>query len=168
MGSAYAGVSRKQKYLLFPGIHVKVVNSYAAASLFVLVNFANRLDFPTLGNPINATRASPDLATAKPSPGPLDVLPPSGFRSSLRSLQSLAFRRPKCELVALFFCVIFISCSISLIFSRIPMLKLEFIEKITQKQCWTDWKIMERIEIWFMIHGEFLVVFTENQAKFDF
>ena len=122
----------KNKNVPFPGIQVKVVNSYAAASLFVSVSFANKLDFPTLGNPINATLASPDLATANPSPGPLDALPPSGFRSCLRSLQSLAFRRPKCELVALFFCVIFISCSISLIFSRIPMLKLEFIEKITQ------------------------------------
>jgi len=57
-------------YLILPGIHVKVVNSYAATFDSVLVNLHKRVDFPTEGNPINPTLASPDLETSKPSPPP--------------------------------------------------------------------------------------------------
>eukprot|EP00968_Pinguiococcus_pyrenoidosus_P017278 scaffold1704_cov246-Pinguiococcus_pyrenoidosus.AAC.18 len=61
---------RQSRYRMFPGMHVSVVNSYAAASLFVPVRVLRSDDLPTLGNPINATRPSPCLATLKPSPPP--------------------------------------------------------------------------------------------------
>lgn len=48
-------------------MHVSVVNSYEAASDCVPVSFVSSVDFPTDGNPINPTRASPDLDTSKPS-----------------------------------------------------------------------------------------------------
>ncbi len=40
-----------------PGIHVKVVNSYAATFDSVPVNFVSKVDFPTDGNPTSPTRA---------------------------------------------------------------------------------------------------------------
>ena len=40
-------------------MHVSVVNSYAAASLFVPVSAVSRVDLPTEGNPISAMRPSP-------------------------------------------------------------------------------------------------------------
>lgn len=56
-------------------MQVNVVKSYAACSDSVFVNALNKLDLPTLGNPIRATLASPDFATSKPSPFlPPDVL----------------------------------------------------------------------------------------------
>lgn len=55
-------------YSILPGIHVKVVNSYEAAIDSVLVNLDRRVDLPTEGNPMSATRASPDFITSKPSP----------------------------------------------------------------------------------------------------
>lgn len=45
-----------------PGMQVKVVNSYAAVSLFVSVTAFKSDDFPTDGKPINATRPSPLFA----------------------------------------------------------------------------------------------------------
>ena len=48
--------------------------------------------FPTEGNPINATRASPLLRTSNPSPFSLDF---DGSKSCDRYLASFAFRRPK-------------------------------------------------------------------------
>ena len=54
--------------LSFPGIQVRVVNSYAAATLAVSVSFVSMVDLPTEGNPIKATRASPDFITSNPSP----------------------------------------------------------------------------------------------------
>ena len=56
---------RAPRNFIVPGIHVKVVNSYAAASLFVPVNDVNKVDFPTLGKPTNPIRVSPDLVTTK-------------------------------------------------------------------------------------------------------
>lgn len=44
-------------------MHVKVVNSYAAASLFVPVKDVSNVDFPTLGKPTNPMRVSPDFVT---------------------------------------------------------------------------------------------------------
>ena len=80
-------------------MHVNVVNSYAAAMLSVPVSLVNSVDFPTLGNPINATRASPDFITSKPSPvlPPLDVL---RDKSSCRYRASFAFNSPKWNSVA--------------------------------------------------------------------
>lgn len=75
-------------------MQVNVVNSYAAASDSVPVasytiieeknatlpvSFESKLDFPTDGKPISATRASPTLATSKPSPFAPDPL--AGSRS---------------------------------------------------------------------------------------
>ena len=54
---------RAPRYFIVPGIQVNVVNSYAAASLFVPVKEVNKVDFPTLGKPTNPIRVSPDLVT---------------------------------------------------------------------------------------------------------
>mmetsp|Transcript_14268 Transcript_14268/g.17990 ORF Transcript_14268/g.17990 Transcript_14268/m.17990 type:complete len:254 (+) Transcript_14268:688-1449(+) len=106
-------------YCIVPGMHVKVVNSYAAASDWVAVRVPRRVDFPTEGKPMRAMRASPRRLTSKPSPPP----PEEEFstRSSLRSLASLAFSVPRWYSVALFFWVRAISASISFIFSITPM-----------------------------------------------
>ena len=66
-------------YSSTPGMAVRVVNEYAAASLLVLVILDKKVDFPTEGNPTSATRASPLLLTSKPLPPP--PLPPVGSRS---------------------------------------------------------------------------------------
>jgi len=50
------------------------------------------VDFPTEGNPIIPTLASPDFDTSNPSP--VTFLPPAGSINSLFSLASLAFKRP--------------------------------------------------------------------------
>ena len=89
-------------YLYIPGTHVTVVNSHYATSLSIPVILFSKVDFPTEGNPIRPIRASPDLETSNPSPGP-----PFPFESpsicSLFSFASFAFRSPKCPSVALFF-----------------------------------------------------------------
>ena len=54
--------------------------------------------FPTEGNPIMATRASPDLSTSKPSP--FSPFLPVGSSSCPRYLASLAFNVPKWYSVA--------------------------------------------------------------------
>ena len=54
---------RAPRYFIVPGMHVKVVNSYAAASLFVPVKDVSNVDFPTLGKPTNPMRVSPDFVT---------------------------------------------------------------------------------------------------------
>ena len=46
-------------YWKVPGMHVSVVNSYAAASLLVPVSLVNKVDLPTDGKPTRPTRASP-------------------------------------------------------------------------------------------------------------
>eukprot|EP00958_Prasinococcus_capsulatus_P011490 scaffold1142_cov387-Prasinococcus_capsulatus_cf.AAC.4 len=84
------------------------------------VSIVRRVDLPTEGNPMSATRACPKRCTSKPSPA-APVLPP-GSSSCVRSLASFALSWPKWYSVALFFCVRAISSSISLIFSWIPML----------------------------------------------
>lgn len=78
--------------------------------------------FPTDGNPMNPTLATPVLATSKPAEVyqnherlPYDVLRPdslpppppldAGVNNSLRNFASLAFSCPKWYDVALFFCV---------------------------------------------------------------
>lgn len=50
-------------------MHVSVVNSYPAAIDSVSVSSFRSDDFPTLGNPIIATRPSPLLATSNPLGG---------------------------------------------------------------------------------------------------
>eukprot|EP00056_Hartaetosiga_gracilis_P006068 m.92737 g.92737 ORF g.92737 m.92737 type:complete len:318 (-) comp12366_c0_seq3:1173-2126(-) len=109
-------------YRITPGTVVNVVNSYAAASEYTPARLVSKVDFPTEGNPTKPTRASPVFGTSNPSPLP----PPEVFTeiSSCLSLARRAFKRPRCFAVALFFCVLAISASISSIFSRTPMLLL--------------------------------------------
>ena len=54
--------------------------------------------FPTDGNPMRATLASPDFWTSKPVPPPLDF--PTGSRSWALYRASLAFNRPRWYSVA--------------------------------------------------------------------
>jgi len=58
------------------------------------VSFVKSVDFPTDGNPIIPTLASPDFDTSNPSPAGPPFLPPVGSISSRLSLASFAFRRP--------------------------------------------------------------------------
>lgn len=104
-----------------PGMQVKVVNSYEAASLAVDVIKLRKVDYktpsiraclvhqkygttgvivtlPTEGNPIRATLASPDFITSKPSPlAPADF---EGSRSWALYLANLAFNKPRWYSVA--------------------------------------------------------------------
>lgn len=57
------------------------------------------LTLPTEGNPMRATRASPDFITSKPSP--LDEADLEGSRSCARYLASFAFSRPRWYSVAM-------------------------------------------------------------------
>lgn len=70
-----------------------MVNSYAAASDSVEVRAPSKDDFPTEGKPINATRASPFLATSNPSPELEPPPPPDdcSTNNSFRRRASLAF-----------------------------------------------------------------------------
>lgn len=79
--------------IIFPGIHVKVVNSYAATLDIVPVNFVNNVDFPTEGNPIIPTLASPVLETSNPSPVP-PLLPLAPSISSRFNFASFALSVP--------------------------------------------------------------------------
>ena len=97
------------------------MNSYAAASLFVSVSFANKLGFFQITLEINASLASPDLYEGILRPA-ADAFASVRIQKLSSKLAKSCLQKTKCELVALFFCVIFISCSISLIFSRIPMM----------------------------------------------
>ena len=67
------------------------------------VNLFSNVLFPTEGNPISPTRASPVFETSNPSPPPPPPLlvPPS--ISCALSLANLAFSMPRWALVALFF-----------------------------------------------------------------
>jgi hypothetical protein len=56
------------------------------------------------------------MPTSPPPPGP-----EAGASSSVRSFANRALSMPMCALVALLFCVLLISSSTSLIFSRMPM-----------------------------------------------
>jgi len=105
-----------------PGMQVRVVNSYEAASLAVDVIKLRKVDYkntsiraclvvhhkhgtvgviitlPTEGNPIRATLASPDFITSKPSPlAPADF---EGSRSWALYLANLAFNKPRWYSVA--------------------------------------------------------------------
>ena len=101
LGDTYniANLTNIQKLLHFivPGIHVSVVNSYAAASLLVPVSVVNKVLLPTLGNPTNPTLVSPLFVTSNPRPASLlpALLPPGPLISSLRNLASLAFSVPR-------------------------------------------------------------------------
>ena len=108
-----------------PGMHVSVVNSYDAASDFVVVNVERIVDLPTDGKPMSATRASPTFSTSKPSPAP----PPAfGVSSSaVRSFASRARSEQRCDIVALFTCVRAISFSMSRIFSTVVMVAAQFL-----------------------------------------
>ena len=69
------------------------------------------MDLPTLGKPMSATRPWPYFDTSNPSPSP----PPdfAGARSCVRSFASFDFKMPRWPSVALFFCVLLISSSMS-------------------------------------------------------
>lgn len=75
---------------------MRVVNSYAAASLLVPVNDVSRVDLPTDGNPTSPIRVSPDLLTSKPRPASFDPddFPPGPLINSDFSLASFALRVP--------------------------------------------------------------------------
>ena len=74
-------------------MQVSVVNSYAATLLSVPVSLVSRVDFPTEGNPIIPTLASPLLDTSNPSPaGPVLPLLPS--INSRLNLANFAFNWP--------------------------------------------------------------------------
>lgn len=60
----------------------------------VPVSLVSRVDFPTEGNPIMPTLASPDLETSNPSPATA-FFPPVGSINYLLSLASLALSSPK-------------------------------------------------------------------------
>jgi hypothetical protein len=62
-----------------------------ADSVFVMVE--SSVDFPTEGNPIMATLASPDLRTSKPSH--FSPFFPVGSSSSVRYLANFALRVPR-------------------------------------------------------------------------
>lgn len=108
-------------YSITPGMQVKVVNSYPAASLSVFVKVDNNVDcnyeikkfistqqwnyrlknyytFPTDGNPIKATRASPDFKTSNPSPFSPFL---AGSNNCDRYFANFAFNRPKWYSVAI-------------------------------------------------------------------
>jgi hypothetical protein len=70
-------------YSSTPGIAVRVVKAYDAASDLVFVTLDRKVDFPTEGKPTSAIRASPDLETSKPVPPPLPA-PGAGSRSWAR------------------------------------------------------------------------------------
>ena len=84
-------------HFIVPGIQVKVVNSYAAASLLVPVNVVNNVLFPTDGNPTNPIRVSPLLVTSNPRPASLDpaLLPPGPLTSSERNFANFALSVPR-------------------------------------------------------------------------
>mmetsp|Transcript_5695 Transcript_5695/g.23046 ORF Transcript_5695/g.23046 Transcript_5695/m.23046 type:complete len:277 (-) Transcript_5695:156-986(-) len=103
------------RYRITPGMHVSVVNSYAATSENVPVSLFRSVDLPTDGKPTRPTRQSPVLVTSKPSPLGPDL--PLGSIRSRRSFASFALSDPRCAAVALFFCVRLISSSIEAIFS---------------------------------------------------
>ena len=84
------------------GGYADASNSYAAQRLFVSVTSDSSVDLPTEGNPIMATRPSPERVTEKPSPPPPPPLPPSSESNCSRSLAMRAFRMPRCPFVALF------------------------------------------------------------------
>jgi hypothetical protein len=77
-------------------MQVKVVNSYAAASLLVPVSAVNRVLLPTDGKPTSPMRVSPDLVTSKPRPASLEPadLPPGPLISSLFNLAIFALSVP--------------------------------------------------------------------------
>lgn len=70
-------------YSSTPGMAVRVVNEYDAASDFVLVTFDKNVDLPTDGKPTRAILASPLLLTSKPDPPPPPP-PGPGSRSCAR------------------------------------------------------------------------------------
>ena len=82
-----------------PGIHVNVVNSYAAASLRVPVKLVNNVDLPTLGNPTNPIRVSPLFVTSNPRSAFFvpALLPPGPFINSDFNLAIFAFNVPKSD-----------------------------------------------------------------------
>jgi hypothetical protein len=79
-----------------PGIAVRVVKAYDAASDFVLVTLDKKVDLPTEGKPTRAIRASPDLETSKPVPPPLPA-PGAGSRSWARRRASFLWHGKSSE-----------------------------------------------------------------------
>lgn len=82
---------------MVPGMHVNVVNSYAAASLLVPVSAVRSVLFPTEGKPTKPIRVSPDLVTSKPRSAffvPADF-PAGPLINSVFNLAILALSVPK-------------------------------------------------------------------------
>ena len=102
-----------------PGIHVRVVKAYPAASDLASVTLLISVDFPTDGNPTKATVASPLFLTSKPLPPPLAFAWASAFSRAIFNLAIFAFKRPTWCSVALFFWVLSISVWMALICSSI-------------------------------------------------
>ena len=86
-------------HFIVPGIHVNVVNSYAAASLRVPVKLVNNVDLPTDGNPTNPIRVSPLFVTSNPRSAFFvpALFPPGPFINSDFNLAILAFNVPKSD-----------------------------------------------------------------------
>jgi len=84
-------------HFIVPGIHVNVVNSYAAASLRVPVKVVSKVLLPTDGKPTKPILVSPDLVTSNPLPASLlpALFPPGPLTNSDRNFASLALSVPK-------------------------------------------------------------------------
>ena len=67
-------------------------------------SFFFKLTFPTDGNPIIATRASPDFSTSNPSPD--SPFFPVGSNNSERYLANFAFKVPRWYSVAMWIIII--------------------------------------------------------------
>lgn len=77
---------------------MNVIITVPAMALSVLVTVLRRVDLPTDGKPMRATRASPDFITSKPSPLPPDL---DGSNNCALYLASFAFNKPKwCSVAA--------------------------------------------------------------------
>src|SRR5688500_13640226 len=97
---------------------VSVVNSYAAmADVSCPVRAFRIVDLPTDGSPTSPTVALPDFLTAKLRPEPPPELACFSWAALRAAILALSF--PMWNSVALFFCVLKISASISLIWSAI-------------------------------------------------
>mmetsp|Transcript_33695 Transcript_33695/g.104015 ORF Transcript_33695/g.104015 Transcript_33695/m.104015 type:complete len:211 (-) Transcript_33695:31-663(-) len=108
-------------YITLPGMHVSVVNSYAATAESVLVVLLRKDDLPTEGKPTRATRTSPERLTSKPAMDPWPDARAAFSSISVLMRASCPLRRPTWYSVRLFFCVLAISSSIAFFRSSKPM-----------------------------------------------
>jgi hypothetical protein len=89
----------------------RITSSEEVGKWFYPVSLVKSVLFPTEGNPMNATLASPCALTSKPSPFSPPLAPAAA--SILFNAASRALSAHKCDMVALFFWVRAISASIS-------------------------------------------------------